>query len=115
MNQRLQTKCFIASAATHALLVLIVFVAPAFLPEKPRPAAPVMRMIDARLLDRLESRPLPAAAAPLLLPCLPLCRPNPSSRRPQRKSRHPSPSRPLRRRPLLNRLPNQPNRPSASR
>lgn len=64
MNQRLQTKCFIASAATHALLVLIVFVAPAFLPEKPRPAAPVMRMIDARLLDRLESRPLPAAAAP---------------------------------------------------
>ncbi len=53
----------------HALLLVIVCVAPAFLPDKPRPNTPVINMIDPRLLDRLESPPaaLPSpapAAAP---------------------------------------------------
>lgn len=66
MNRRLQTKCFLASAAMHALLLVIVFVAPAFLPDKPRPQTPVIQMIDPRVLDRLEARAVaPAAPAPV--------------------------------------------------
>jgi TonB family protein len=66
VNQRLQTKCFVASAAMHTLLLVIVFVAPAFLPEQPRPQTPVIQMIDPRVLDRLEARAAaPAAPAPV--------------------------------------------------
>lgn len=52
----------------HALLLVVIFVAPAFLPERPSPPPPVMRMIDARLLDRLESRPASAAVVPTPTP-----------------------------------------------
>lgn len=52
----------------HALLLLIVFVAPAFLPEKPRISTPVINLVSARQLDAIlraaEAPPAPAPAAP---------------------------------------------------
>jgi len=57
----------------HALLLVIVFVAPAFLPEKPRLNQPVINLIDPRVLDRLESAPaaLPSPA-PAAAPAAPV-------------------------------------------
>ena len=71
MNRQLQTKCFLASAASHAFLLVIVFVVPAFVTEKPRPYQPVINMIDSRMLDQLEARsaapivPMPPPTAPV--------------------------------------------------
>ena len=54
----------------HTLLIVIVFVAPAFLPEKPRSHAPVLTMINPRVLDQVlraaeaPPAPAPAPAAP---------------------------------------------------
>lgn len=53
----------------HALMLVIVIVAPAFLPEKPRPSTPVIRMIDPRLLDDLLPKPS-AISAPAPAPAL---------------------------------------------
>ena len=53
----------------HALLFVIVIVAPAFLPEKPRPSTPVIRMIDPRLLDDLLPKPS-AISAPAPAPAV---------------------------------------------
>lgn len=53
----------------HALLLVIVFVAPAFLPEKPRVNAPVINLVSARELDAIlraaEAPPAPAPVASL--------------------------------------------------
>lgn len=55
----------------HALLLVIVFVAPAFLPEKPRPSTPVVNLINAQKLDAIlraaeaPPTPTPAATAPV--------------------------------------------------
>ena len=65
MNPQFQTKCFVASAAMHVLLLLIVFVAPAFLPEKPRVSTPVINLVSARQLDAiLRAAEAPSAPAP---------------------------------------------------
>lgn len=53
----------------HALMLVIVIVAPAFLPEKPRPSTPVIRMIDPRLLDDLLPKPS-AISAPAPVPAV---------------------------------------------
>jgi TonB family protein len=69
VNRRLQNKCLFASAAMHALLILIVCVAPAFLPEKPRANTPVINLVSARELDALlRAAEAPAAPAPAALP-----------------------------------------------
>ncbi len=53
----------------HALLFLILVVAPAFLPEKPRPHAPVINLVSARELDAvLRAAEAPAAPAPVTSP-----------------------------------------------
>lgn len=66
----------------HALLILIVCVAPAFLPEKPRVSTPVINLVSARELDALlraseappapASSPAPAPAAPAVAPPAPV-------------------------------------------
>lgn len=69
MNQQLHTKCLFASAAMHALLFVIIFVAPAFLPEKPRPHTPVINLVSARDLDAiLRAAEAPPAPAPVPSP-----------------------------------------------
>src|ERR1051325_8394531 len=55
---RLQKKCFIASAGTHLLLLLILFVGPAFLsPKRPPPD-------NLPLIDFIPPRTVDAAVAP---------------------------------------------------
>jgi TonB family protein len=54
----------------HALLFVIICVAPAFLPEKPRVSTPVINMIDPRVLDALDPKPA-ASAPPASVPVLP--------------------------------------------
>ncbi len=52
----LQKKCFIASAAVHGLLVLVVFLAPAFIvPKKQPPEAPFIDIIPPTIIDSLLS------------------------------------------------------------
>jgi periplasmic protein TonB len=64
---RLQKKCVIASAATHLLLVALLFISPAFVtPEKPV-NLPVLTFIPATLVDDPFSgggTPTPPAPAP---------------------------------------------------
>jgi len=60
----------------HALLFVIVCVAPAFLSEKPRASTPVINMIDPRLLDALDSQPASASPpAPAAAPVAPAVAP----------------------------------------
>ncbi|MFM8469691.1 MAG: cell envelope integrity protein TolA [Limisphaerales bacterium] len=74
MNRRLHTTCFLASAAMHALLFVIICVAPAFLPEKPRANTPVINLVSARELDALlraaEAPPAPAPVSPPVAPAV---------------------------------------------
>jgi len=71
---RLQKKCFIASAGFHLLLVVILFIGPAFLSSKSNSDdLPVIDYIPAKLIDAAFSNvgtpnakpPHPAAAAPV--------------------------------------------------
>ena len=60
----------------HALLFVIVIVAPAFLPEKPRVSTPVINLVNARELDAIlraaEAPPTPApVSAPTPAPVAP--------------------------------------------
>lgn len=53
----------------HALLFVIICVAPAFLPEKPRATTPVINLVNARELDAiLRAAEAPPAPAPVALP-----------------------------------------------
>lgn len=53
----------------HLLLFVVLFVAPAFLPEKPRVSTPTINLISARELDAiLRAAEAPAAPAPAALP-----------------------------------------------
>ena len=53
----------------HSLLFVIVIVAPAFLPEKPRPSTPVINLVNPRELDAiLRAAEAPAAPAPVTAP-----------------------------------------------
>lgn len=53
----------------HSLLFVIVIVAPAFLPEKPRVSTPVINLVNARELDAiLRAAEAPAAPAPVSAP-----------------------------------------------
>lgn len=50
---RLQKKCFIASAATHALLLALLFLAPAFVTSKKNESEmlPILSLVPGRLVD----------------------------------------------------------------
>lgn len=53
----------------HALLFVIICVAPAFLPEKPRTNSPVINLVSARELDAImRAAEAPSAPAPASLP-----------------------------------------------
>ncbi len=58
----------------HALLLVIVFVAPAFLPEKPRVSTPVINLVNSQKLDALlraaEAPPTPVAPAAPVAPAV---------------------------------------------
>lgn len=106
---RLQTKCYIASATLHGLLVLVLLVGPAFLaPKAPVNDLPLLTMIPAKLVDEaifgggapgqpaatpapaptpvstpplaVKPAPLPAPAAPK--PIQPVVKPTPKAAEP---------------------------------
>ncbi len=79
---RLQNKCLLASVATHALLLLILFVGPAFLvSHQPVDDLPVLEVIPAKLVDEKVSgggspeakppAPAPAPKEPMAKPPTP--------------------------------------------
>jgi outer membrane biosynthesis protein TonB len=107
---RLQTKCYIASATLHGLLVLVLLVGPAFLaPKAPVNDLPLLTMIPAKLVDEaifgggapgqpaatpapaptpvstlplaVKPAPLPAPAAPK--PIQPVVKPTPKAAEPE--------------------------------
>jgi TonB family protein len=93
MTSRLQKKCFIASAGIHLLLVVVVFVGPAFLPSrKTPPEMAILDFIPSKLIDAPFSNPggapapkqTPAARPPE--PVVPQVTPPP-----QPKSHEPAP------------------------
>jgi TonB family protein len=70
---RLQKKCFIASAGVHLLLALILVIGPAFISTKPKPGddMPVLDFVPVKTVDSLMSgggnpnaKPPPALPAP---------------------------------------------------
>jgi hypothetical protein len=63
VNKQLHTKCLFASMAMHLLLFVVLVVAPAFLPEKPRVSAPVINLVSARELDAILCRARGGAGA----------------------------------------------------
>lgn len=49
---RLEKKCFIASAAAHALLIVVLVLAPAFfVPKRKPPAPPLLDVIPSKIVD----------------------------------------------------------------
>ncbi len=71
---RLQKKCVIATAGFHLLLLVILFVGPAFFWSREKPdTTPVLDMIPANLVDSattglLNAQPPPPAPAPVVTP-----------------------------------------------
>ena len=72
---RLQKKCVIATAGFHLLLLVILFVGPAFFNSKPKPDdSQVLDVIPANLVDAAlnsgvnHAQPLPPAPAPVVTP-----------------------------------------------
>src|SRR5208337_655445 len=83
---RLQKKCVIATTGCHLLLLVILFVGPAFFWARERPDdTPVLDMISPSLVDSVTTgvqgaqppRPAPAAAVPPPQPTPPLPRRQP--------------------------------------
>lgn len=67
VNRRLHNQCFFASAALHALLVAIVIIAPAFLPEPPKVNTPVLNFRkDSEIEAILRAAETPAAHPPAI-------------------------------------------------
>jgi TonB family protein len=71
---RLQKKCVIATAGFHLLLLVILFVGPAFFWAREKPDdSPVLDMIAANLVDSVSTgaqnaQPPPPAPAPIVMP-----------------------------------------------
>ncbi len=58
MNNRLQKKCFIASAGIHLLLLVVVLIGPAFLPSREKsPDVAILNFIPSKLIDAPFSNP----------------------------------------------------------
>jgi outer membrane biosynthesis protein TonB len=99
---RLEKKCFVASASAHAALALLLFAAPwIWVAKQPELARPVLNLIPTRLLDgvmagggspRATAPPAaaPAAQRPLIIPAAPVQpRPEPAPARPEPKPAKP--------------------------
>jgi TonB family protein len=113
---RLQTKCYVASAAAHGLLALVLLVGPAFLsPKAPVNDLPLLTMIPAYLVDEavfgggapgqpaVSPTPAPAPApvatppptvAPAPLPEPPAPKPAPPVLKPTPKAAEPEEAEP---------------------
>lgn len=80
---RLQKKCVMATAGFHLLLLVILFVGPAFFVAKEKPDdTPVLDMIPANLIDSASTgvsaaQPPPPAPAPVVVPPTPAPTPPP--------------------------------------
>ena len=85
---RLQQKCFVASAGFHLLLLVILLVGPAFLAPKSKPDnSPVLDVIPGKLIDaRFPAAAIPMATPPPPAPPAPP-RPEPRLRRRSRPRR----------------------------
>lgn len=57
-----EKKCFIASAAGHGLLVLVILLAPAFFVPEKRPDEPLLTLIPSAILDELRPSGTPGVA-----------------------------------------------------
>ncbi len=110
MNLSLQQKCLIASAGMHLLLLVILFVGPAFLsPRNPLENLPVIDFIPDRLVDAAvvgggnpnvrpppptPAPPTPAPPPPVVKPApapAPAPEPKPEPAKPEPKAREPEP------------------------
>lgn len=74
---RLQKKCFIASASTHLLLLMVLFLMPAFHEVEKDPDLPVLNFIPTRLTDDPFSGGGDPTTPPDAKPELPTFDPNP--------------------------------------
>jgi len=94
---RLQQKCFIASAGFHLLLAVILLVGPAFLSSKSKSDnSPILDVIPGKLIDAALSgggnpHATPLPPAPLTPPAPPVAQPAPPPEPP--KVREPEPPR----------------------
>ena len=91
---RLQKKCFIASAGVHLLLALILVIGPAFISTKPKPAddTPVLDFVAVRTVDSLMSGGGNPNAKP---PAPPAPQPPPVAQQQPEKQREPDPPKDL--------------------
>jgi colicin import membrane protein len=85
---RLQKKCYIAAIGLHLLLVVILFVGPAFLSHSNTDDTPVINFIPANLIDGNFSgggpkNPTPAATATLTPPTPPVAQVTPQPPQPK--------------------------------
>ncbi len=104
---RLQKKCLLASSALHGLLLVIVFVGPAFLARRPPPPSPpIITVIPDKLIDDALTRggnpngrlpvvqppaPLPTPAPPAATPPAPAPQPKPVTPEPEPEPAPPAP------------------------
>src|SRR5437667_2323705 len=93
---RLHKKCFIASTGTHLLLMIILFVGPAFLSANSKPEdLPIIDFIPSKFIDanfvgggNRNAKVLPAAAPAIQPP------PQAQQQPPPEKRREPDPPKP---------------------
>jgi len=91
---RLQKKCFVASAGVHLLLALILFIGPAFIPSRPKPEdLPTLDFVPVKTVDELISGGGNPKAKPVAaLPAQPPPQPQPAAAPPPKPQ--PEPARP---------------------
>jgi TonB family protein len=92
---RLQKRCLIGSALSHALLLVLLLIGPAFFVSKPKPAEdlPVLDYIPAKLIDEAffgGGGPRATAPPPATPP-----RTEPPAPRPRPREANPQPSKPI--------------------
>jgi outer membrane biosynthesis protein TonB len=97
---RLQQKCFAASAGVHALLVLILFVGPAFLSSSPpKDTMPILDFVPFKTVDAMVSGGGNPNAKPVALPAVeppkPLVQPSPPPPPESRPQPDPEPVKPV--------------------
>ena len=91
---RLQKKCFVASAGIHLLLALVLFIGPAFIPSRPKPEdLPTLDFVPVKTVDELisgggnpKAKPVVALPAPQPQPAVappPQPQPEPVKPRPE--------------------------------
>ncbi len=74
---RLQKKCVIATASFHLLLLVILFVGPAFFWSREKPDSPVLEMISPNLVDSASTGVQSPQPPPPVLPVVPPQPPTP--------------------------------------